>query len=408
MPNGQLAVGDTDGVIKVWELIGKNPSLIWQKPASVNSDDGSVISSLSVSPQDNSTLAAAYLEEVPVIRFWNSRTGDPLGRDVELRWSGSLESIKYSPDGQHLVFFQLDSQTTYTVSVVDVETRKLVTTKPAGHSETVSEVAFSHDGKLMATASRDHTIRIWNTTTWEPISILKGHYGEVSSVVFSHNDHWLYSGGKDGRIRAWRTSRNSPPFDVIPYDDDEVSDENEGRRDIAMSWDGSAFCTARENDLVTVLDVASGKNKSTPMPPLQEKADIPVKGHLPLAVSRNGRMLATALWDESIQLWNVEKDEQITVKTSVRTRVVDVEFSPAGDALIILRADGQLEKVPMATAQASEVLPPQADTRPHSISFSNDGSRVAIGQLDGRVSAWKFADDRLVSGMARAATFRKR
>ena len=169
-------------------------------------------------------------------------------------------------------------------------------------------------------------------------------------------------------------------------------------RDIAMSWDGSAFCTARENGLVTVLDVASGKKvKSTQMPPLQEKSDIPVKGHLPLAVSRNGRMLATVLRDESIQLWNVEKDEQITVKTSVRTRVVDVEFSPAGDALFILRADGQLEKVPMATAQASEVLPPQADTRPHSISFSNDGSRVAIGQLDGRVSAWKFADERLVT-----------
>ena len=107
-------------------------------------------------------------------------------------------------------------------------------------------------------------------------------------------------------------------------------------------------------------------------------------------------MLATALRDESIQLWDVKKNKQITVKTSVRTRVVDVEFSPAGDALFILRADGQLEKVPMATAQASEVLSPQADTRPHSISFSNDGSRVAIGQLDGRVSAWKFADERLV------------
>lgn len=188
-----------------------------------------------------------------------------------------------------------------------------------------------------------------------------------------------------------------PPSDVIPFDEDEVWEEEEWR-DIAMSWDGSAFCTARTNGLVTVLDVASGKQvKQTEMPPLQEKKDIPVGRHLPLAVSRNGQMLATALKDESIRLWNVTKDELFTVNSAVRTRVVSLEFSPAGDALFILRVDGQLEKVPMGTAQADEVLPPQADTRPHSISFSDDGSRVAIGQLDGRVSIWKFAAGRLVS-----------
>ena len=73
LPDGRLAVGDTAGVIKVWELTNNEPN---STPGMVNSDEESVVSSLSVSPKDNSTLAAAYREEGQVIRFWNSRTGD--------------------------------------------------------------------------------------------------------------------------------------------------------------------------------------------------------------------------------------------------------------------------------------------------------------------------------------------
>ena len=95
----------------------------------------------SVSPKDNSTLAAAYRETVKVIRFWDSRTGDQLGRNVELPSQADPESIKYSPDGQHLVCGQRDSESTTILSVVDVETQQLVAIS-AGHSGTVSEVAF--------------------------------------------------------------------------------------------------------------------------------------------------------------------------------------------------------------------------------------------------------------------------
>ncbi len=82
-------------------------------------------------------------------------------------------------------------------------------------------MAFSPDGYILASGSEDHTVRLWQTSTQECISVLKEHVNRIRSVVFSPVDQTLVSGSHDGTIKIWdvhtwtciQTLRNDRPYE---------------------------------------------------------------------------------------------------------------------------------------------------------------------------------------------------
>ncbi|GAA6614999.1 WD40 repeat domain-containing protein [Scytonema sp. NUACC26] len=108
----------------------------------------------------------------------------------------SVWSVSFSPDGKTIASASKDN----TVKLWDITGRELKTLK--GHSDEVVSVNFSPDGKTIASASWDNTIKLWDTTRRE-LKTLKGHDDSVWSVSFSPDGKTIASASSDKTVKLW-------------------------------------------------------------------------------------------------------------------------------------------------------------------------------------------------------------
>ena len=80
------------------------------------------------------------------------------------------------------------------------------------HTHVVSSVAFCPDGKRLATASLDRTVKVWDAATGQESLTLKGHTNDIVSVAFSPDGQWLASAGRDDTLKLW----DARPLDTEP------------------------------------------------------------------------------------------------------------------------------------------------------------------------------------------------
>jgi WD40 repeat protein len=106
--------------------------------------------------------------------------------------------VAFSPDGKSLATASRDRQT----KIWDMSTgQKVRTLQTADHN--VTFLAFSPDGQILATGC-DRLIKLWNVATGEEISTLAGHTNTVTSLAFSADGTFLISGAEDNTIKIWR------------------------------------------------------------------------------------------------------------------------------------------------------------------------------------------------------------
>ena len=152
---------------------------------------------VSVSP-DGSTLAAAADHSV---QLWNleERT---LGLTLEGH-EDYVRCVAFSGDGKLIASASSDS----TTKLWNAATGELHRTL-RGHDGGVSWVDFTPDGKTIATAGRDATIRLWDCDTGDEKTVLRGHDAWVTSLDFSPDGNTLASTSQDGTVRIWNGSRH--------------------------------------------------------------------------------------------------------------------------------------------------------------------------------------------------------
>jgi WD40 repeat protein len=175
-----------------------------------------------------------------------------------------------------------------------------LSTSLAGHTDRVTTVAFSPDGRTLATGSDDHTLRLWNMTNpARPTSLgapLTGHTDHVRSVVFSPDGRTLASGGADRMVRLWNVADPAHPTPLGPP----LTGHTDEVTTVVFSPDGRTLATGGHDQTVRLWNTT---NPAHPIP-----LGPPLAGHTPwinsVVFSPDGRTLASGDTN-TVRLWNV-------------------------------------------------------------------------------------------------------
>jgi WD40 repeat protein len=249
-----------------------------------------------------------------------------LAKSVFIETFGGIFSVAFSPNGKLLATGDTNGE----IRLYEVaNSQQLMTCK--GHTGWVWSVTFSPDGQILASGSNDQTIKLWDISTGQCFKTLEGHNGGVRSVTFSPNAQILASGSDDQTVKLWNTST------------------------------GKCLKTLQE----------VGCNVWS------------------VAFSPKGNVLATGNDDYKVRLWDINTSSCIHTLEAHTQRVYSVAFSPDGNTLASGSHDQTVKLWDTSTGKWIKTLQGHTDLV-HSVTFSADGSALVSCGDDQTVRVWDF------------------
>jgi serine/threonine protein kinase len=248
-----------------------------------------------------------------------------------------------------------------------------------GHGDVVLAVAFSPDGRTLASGASDRTVRIWDTATGRSISTSKEHRGVVLDLAFSPDGSRLASAGDDASVRLWQTDTWKPVA--------KLELEFESVQAVAFSPDGATIAAGGRGGPVVLWDTRT----------LTERTRL--SGHrddtYDLAFSPDGKTLASSGEDGTVRVWNPD-DGTLVRALAAPESVLGVIFSPDGTLLAAGGTGGKVQLWNTADWRTGTALA-KADAQIESLEFSRDGAWLLAGtESDLGVPVWQIATGRLI------------
>ncbi|RSM67936.1 hypothetical protein DMB66_14560 [Actinoplanes sp. ATCC 53533] len=249
-----------------------------------------------------------------------------------------------------------------------------------GHGEIVLAVAFSPDGKTLASGASDRTIRLWDTATGQSVSTMKEHLDSVLDLAFSPDGKLLASAGHsdDASVLLWQTGAWKRVAKLNP--------KIESVQAVAFSPDGGTIAAGGIGGPVVLWDART----------LTERARL--SGHrngtYDVAFSPDGKTLASGGNDGSVRVWNASNGR--LVKALPGPSPMGVAFSPDGKLLAAGGTDGEVRLWSTVDWRAGTALT-RSDALIESVDFSRDGGWLIAGtESELGMPVWQIATGRLI------------
>jgi len=384
-PDGKiLASASSDNTIKLWNVQnGKEINTLHGHNASVDS--------VSFSP-NGKILASASSDNT--IKLWNVQNGQEINTlhghtSFASVWTSidgktlasyiaSVNSMSFSPDGKTLAFASSDN----TIKLWNVQNGEKINTFH-GHSNSVNSVSFSPDGKILASASNDNTIKLWDVQTGQEINTLYGHNASVNSVSFSPDGKILASGGFDNTIRLWNIQ--------IDKKIKTIYNRNNSVNSMSFSPDGKILASGSNDNKIKLWNVQTGKEINT------------IYGHSTsfnsVSFSPDGKTLAFAsngTNGNTIKLWNVQNGKEINTLHGHSNYVNSMSFSPDGKILASASSDSTIELWNVQTGKEIKTFYGPSNSA-NNVSFSPDGKTLAFASEDNTIKLWNVQNGKEIN-----------
>jgi eukaryotic-like serine/threonine-protein kinase len=282
----------------------------------------------------------------------------------------SVDSVAFSPDGKMLA---TGSSGYSTVAIWDLAARRAIATL-TNHADSVHSVTFSPSGDLLAMASLKE-LWLWNTKTFQPLRSLPE---ATLKARFSPNGKYLVAEMTNGVVlrdtETWGAVRKLgiAGLQLLPYDDWCVA------TGLAVSPDSRRIAVACDEGI-----------KLLRIPDLQETAMLrdSLPRARPIAFSPDGRTIAASARGHTMKVWDVETGQQTKLFSGHSDSVFGVAFSPDGRKLATASGDQTVKLWETATGQLIRTFRGHAD-EVDDVAFSPEGKLLATVSKDGAVKVW--------------------